>query len=51
MPLQATHAWLLAHDHAAPEPTLALAKAIQPWRRTSAASGLVLETEKRGSVT
>jgi hypothetical protein len=42
---------LLARDHAAPEPTLALTKAVEPWLRTSAASGLVLATQKRGSIT
>ena len=37
---------LLARDHAAPESTLALTKAVQPWLRASAAAGLVLATQK-----
>ena len=51
MPLPAIHAELLARDHAAPESTLVLTKAVQPWLRTSAASGLVLATEKLGCIT
>jgi hypothetical protein len=42
---------LLARDHTAPESTLVLTKAVQPWLRTSAASGLVLATQKLGSIT
>jgi hypothetical protein len=45
------HAALLPRDHAAPEPTLALTKASQPWLRSSADSGSVLATQKRGCTT
>ena len=36
-------------DHTAPESTLALTKAVQPWLRASAPPGLVLVTQKLGS--
>jgi predicted AlkP superfamily pyrophosphatase or phosphodiesterase len=41
----------LPRDHAAPESTLALPKAGKPWLRPSAASGLVLATQKLGGAT
>jgi hypothetical protein len=42
---------LLRRDHAATEPTLALTEGFLPWLRSSADSGLVLATQKRGSIT
>src|SRR5207248_246169 len=42
---------LLARDHAAPDATLALTRALQPWLRANAAPALVLATQKLGSIT
>jgi hypothetical protein len=51
VPLQAMHACFWPAIHASPGTALTLAKAAQPWLRSSAAPGLMLATQKLDGIT